>query len=376
VNRLQRTSVIAALAFFIAGCATTQMSNKPMIEEIDFGKLPDTRVVKRYELRNRHGMIARIITYGAILTELHVPDRNGKLTNVVHGFDNFRAYVQGHPHFGATVGRVANRIAKARFTLEGQEYLLASNNGRNHLHGGLFGFDKVLWKAQPTKVDDREVAVAFSYLSRDTEEGYPGNLDVRVTYTLTDNNELRIDYSASTDKPTPVNFTNHSYFNLAGSGDVLEHEMFIAADRYTPVDDELIPTGEIATVKGTPLDFTGPEVIGTRIEQLKPKPGGYDHNYVLNSEGKSLALAARVREPKSGRVMEVLTTEPGIQLYTGNFLQGQVSGLNGHPSERHSGFCLETQHFPDSVNHTNFPSTILRPGKTFKSTTTYRFSTS
>ncbi len=347
-----------------------------MIEETDFGKLPDSRVVKRYELRNRHGMIARITTYGAILTELHVPDRNGKLTNIVHGFNNFRAYAQGHPHFGATVGRVANRIAKARFTLDGQEYLLASNNGSNHLHGGLFGFDKVLWKAQPIKVDDREVAVAFSYFSRDTEEGYPGNLDVRVTYTLTDNNELRIDYSASTDKATPVNFTNHSYFNLAGSGDILEHEMFIAADRYTPVDDELIPTGEIASVKGTPLDFTQPELIGKRIEQLKPRPGGYDHNYVLNSEGKSLALAARVRELKSGRVMEVLTTEPGIQLYTGNFLQGQVNGLNGQPSERHSGFCLETQHFPDSVNHTNFPSTILRPGKTFKSTTTYRFSTS
>ena len=346
-----------------------------MIEEVDFGKLPDTRVVKRYELRNRHGMIARVITYGAILTELHVPDRNGKLTNVVHGFDTFRSYAQGHPFFGATVGRVSNRIGKARFTLDGQEYRLANNNGSNHLHGGLVGFDKVLWKAQPIKVDDREVAVVFTYLSRDAEEGYPGNLDVRVTYTLTDNNELRIDYSATTDKATPVNFTNHSYFNLAGSGDVLGHEMFIAADRYTPVDDELIPTGEIASVKGTPLDFTKPELIGTRIEQLKPRPGGYDHNYVLNSEGKSLALAARVREPNSGRVMEVLTTEPGVQLYTANFLQGQVNGLNGQPSERHSGFCLETQHFPDSVNHPNFPSTILRPGKTFKSTTVYKFST-
>ncbi|HTD87923.1 MAG TPA: aldose epimerase family protein [Candidatus Binatia bacterium] len=375
MNRLQRTSVIAALAFSMAGCATTHMSNKPLIEEIDFGRMPDGRVVKRYELRNRHGMSARIISYGAILTELQAPDRNGAFTNVVHGFSSFRNYIQGHPFFGATVGRVSNRIGKARFTLDGQEYPLASNNGSNHLHGGMIGFDKVLWKAQPIKVDEREVAVVFSYLSRDGEEGYPGNLDVRVTYTLTDNNELRIDYSASADKATPVNITNHSYFNLAGSGDVLGYEMFIAADRYTPVDDELIPTGEIAPVKGTPLDFTTPELIGTRIEQLKPKPGGYDHNYVLNSEGKSLALAARVREPKSGRVMEVLTTEPGIQLYTGNFLQGQVNGLNGQPSERHSGFCLETQHFPDSVNHTNFPSTILRPGKTYKSTTVYRFST-
>lgn len=345
-----------------------------MVEETSFGRLADGRTVKRYELRNRHGMMARIITYGAILTELHVPDRNGRLTNVVHGFDNLRSYVQGHPFFGATVGRVSNRIGKARFTLDGQEYPLANNNGRNHLHGGLIGFDKVLWKAQPIKVDDREVAVVFTYLSRDGEEGYPGNLDVRVTYTITDNNELRIDYSAGTDKPTPVNITNHSYFNLAGTGDILGHELFVAADRYTPVDDELIPTGEIAPVKGTPLDFTKPELIGARIEQLKPKPGGYDHNYVLNSEGKSLALAARVREPSSGRVMEVLTTEPGMQLYTANFLQGQVNGLNGQRSERHSAFCLETQHFPDAVNHPNFPSTILRPGKQYKSTTIFRFS--
>ena len=351
------------------------MSHKPAIEEVDFGRLPDRRVVKRFELRNRHGMSARLMTYGAILTELQVPDRNGKFTNVVHGFDNLRAYLAGHPHFGAICGRVANRIAKARFTLDGQEYLLANNNGPNHLHGGLIGFDKVLWKAKPLKIDDHEVSIVFSYLSRDGEEGYPGNLDVRVTYTLTDKNELRIDYSATTDKATPVNITNHSYFNLAGNGDVLGHEMFITADRCTPVDDELIPTGEIAPVKGSPLDFTKPELIGARIEQLKPKPGGYDHNFVLNDEGKSLALAARVREPKSGRVMEVLTTEPGIQLYTGNFLQGQVRGLNGEPSLQHSGFCLETQHFPDSVNRPNFPSTILRPGKMYKTTTVFKFST-
>lgn len=351
------------------------MSNKPLVEEMEFGRLPDGRVVKRYELRNRHRMMARVTTYGAILTELHVPDRNGGFTNVVHGFDNLRSYVAGHPFFGATVGRVSNRIGKARFTLDGQEYLLANNNGRNHLHGGMVGFDKVLWKAQPIKVDDREVAVVFTYLSRDGEEGYPGNLDVRITYTLTDNNELRIDYSATADKATPVNLTNHSYFNLAGAGEILDHEMFIGADHYTPVDEELIPTGEIAPVKGTPLDFTKPALIGTRIEQLKPKPGGYDHNYVLNSEGKSLALAARVRDPKTGRVLEVHTTEPGIQLYTANFLQGQVSGLNGQRSERHSGFCLETQHFPDSVNHQNFPSTILRPGKVYKSTTIFGFST-
>ena len=351
------------------------MSQKPIVEEIDFGKMPDGRVVKRYELRNRHGAIARVMTYGAILTELHVPDRQGNLTNVVHGFSSLRPYLQGHPFFGAIAGRVANRIGKARFTLDGTEYRLANNNGSNHLHGGLIGFDKVFWKAQPIRVDDHEVAVVFTYLSRDGEEGYPGNLDVRVTYTLTDKNELRIDYVATTDKATPVNLTNHSYFNLAGSGDILDHEMFIAADRYTPVDDELVPTGEIAPVKGTPLDFTKPERIGARIEQLQPKPGGYDHNFVLNSEGKSLALAARVRDPKSGRVMEVLTTEPGMQLYTGNFLTGQVNGLNGQPSQRHSGFCVETQHFPDAVNRPNFPSTIVRPGQAFKSTTVFRFTT-
>ena len=363
------------LALFLAGCASTQMKKTPTIEEVDFGGLPDGRVVKQFELRNRHGMSARIINYGAILTELRVPDRNGQFTNVVHGFANLQSYLQGHPFFGATTGRVANRIAKARFTLDGREFQLAANNGRNHLHGGLRGFDKVLWEAKPITINDREVAVVFRYLSRDGEENYPGNLDVRVTYTLTENNELRIDYNATTDKATPVNITNHSYFNLAGNGDVLEHEVFIAADRYTPVDDELIPTGELAPVKGTPLDFSKPTSIGARIEQLKPKPGGYDHNFVLNSEGKSLAVAARVHEPKSGRVLEVLTTEPGIQLYTGNFLEGKVSGLNGQPSGRHSGFCLETQHFPDSVNHPNFPSTILRPGETYKSTTVFKFST-
>jgi aldose 1-epimerase len=358
----------------LAGCATIQDNRMAKIEEQEFGRLPDGRAVKRFTLRNHQGMSAKMITYGAILTELHVADRDGEFTNVVHGFDSLQAYLQAHPFFGATTGRVANRIARARFTLDGREYELAVNNGKNHIHGGLKGFDKVLWEAKPVIVNEREVAVAFTYLSRDGEEGYPGNLDVRVTYTLTDNNELRIVYSATTDKATPVNITNHSYFNLAGSGDVLAHEVFVAADRYTPVDDELIPTGEIAPVKGTPLDFTKPMPIGARIEQLKPKPDGYDHNFVLGSEGRGLGLATRVIEPKSGRILEVLTTEPGVQLYTGNFLDGRVSGLNGQRSERHSGFCLETQHFPDSVNRPNFPSTILRPGQTYKSTTVFKFS--
>jgi aldose 1-epimerase len=376
VNRLQATAIIALLASFVAGCAGTRGKRMARVEEQAFGRLMGGQTVKRYTLTNRHGMSASIITYGAILTELRVPDRNGNLTNVVHGFDNLQAYVQGHPFFGATTGRVANRIANARFRLDGQEYQLAANNGKNHIHGGIRGFDKVVWEAKPIAVNQREVSVVFTYLSHDAEEGYPGDLDVRVTYTLTDNNELRIDYSASTDKATPVNITNHSYFNLAGSGDVLGHEMFIVADRYTPVDDELIPTGEIAPVKGTPLDFTKPMTIGARIEQLKPKPGGYDHNFVLNSEGKSLALAARVHDPKGGRTLEVLTTEPGIQLYTGNFLDGRVTGLNGQRSTQHTGFCLETQHFPDSVNRPNFPSTILRPGQTYKSTTIFKFSAS
>jgi aldose 1-epimerase len=292
---------------------------------------------------------------------------------VVHGFDNLEQYAKGHPGFGATIGRFGNRIARARFTLDGREYTLAANNGRNHLHGGLKGFDKVVWDARSLPATDHEAAVQFRYLSKDGEEGYPGNLSVTVTYTLTDDNALRIDYEATTDKATPVNLTNHSYFNLAGEGDVLDHEVMIAADRYTPVDDELIPTGEITSVKGTPLDFTRPMQIGARIEQLKPKPGGYDHNYVLNRDGKALALAARATEPKSGRGMEVLTTEPGMQLYTGNFLDGKYTGVGGVAYGRHSGLCLETQHFPDSVNRPNFPSTILRPDETFESTTVFKF---
>jgi aldose 1-epimerase len=319
-------------------------------------------------------MVARITAYGAILTELRAPDRYGRVANVVHGFDNLEQYVKGHPGFGATIGRFGNRIARARFTLDGKEYTLAANNGRNHLHGGLKGFDKFVWEAKPLPAGDHEAAVQFTYSSKDGEEGYPGNLSVTVPYTLTDDNELRIDYHATTDRATPVNLTNHSYFNLAGDGDVLDHEVMIAGDRYTPVDDELIPTGEIAGVKGTPLDFTKPMRIGARIEQLKPRPGGYDHNFVLNGGGKSLALAARVTEPKSGRVMEVLTTEPGIQFYTGNFLDGKYTGVSGVVYGRHSGFCLETQHFPDSVNRPNFPSTILRPGGTLKSTTVLKFS--
>jgi aldose 1-epimerase len=343
---------------------------------VDFGKTADGVPVDLYVLTNTKGSTAKVITYGAILTELHVADRDGKFDDVVLGFDNLKEYLAGHPMFGATVGRVANRIAKGKFTLDGKEYTLALNSGPNSIHGGRKGFDKVVWKAQALPKPDG-VAVQFNYRSPDGEEGYPGNLQATVTYALTNDNELRITYTAATDKATPVNLTNHSYFNLAGAkaGDVLDHVMMLAADEYTPADNTLIPTGEIKSVRGTPLDFTSPTPLGARIAELKPNPGGYDHNYVVRNGGKSLVLAARIYEPKSGRVMELFTTEPGVQLYTANFLDGKRKGKDGVAYGKHQAFCLETQHFPDSVNHPNFPSVILRPGETYKQTTVYKFST-
>jgi len=352
------------LVVVILGAALAEAAGEALkrIEENHFGRMPDGSPVMQFTLRNAKGIAAKFISYGATLTELQAPDGNGALSNVVLGATTLEPYLKGF-NAAAVIGRVANRIAKARFTLDGVEYTLAANNGPNHIHGGHVGFAKVVWQAKALPVGPRDAAVQFTYLSKDGEEGYPGNLTVKVTYTLTDDNELRIDYEATTDKATPVNLTNHAYFNLAGSGDVLEHELWLAADRYTPADEQLIPTGEIARVKGTPLDFTTPTRIGARIEQLKPNPNGYDHNFVIrDGGGKSLVVAARVTEPKSGRVMEVRTTEPGVQLYTGNHLQ-------------HGALCLETQHYPDSVNKPNFPSTILRPGKTFKSTTVFAFST-
>jgi aldose 1-epimerase len=344
---------------------------KSTVHTPNFGKLPDGTAADLFTLTNANGLIAKVTNYGAIITELHVPDRQGKLGDVVLGFDHLAPYLHRHPYFGATVGRVANRIAKAQFTLDGQTCKLAANNGPNHLHGGLKGFDKVMWKAQPMP----GAAVKFTYTSADGEEGYPGKLEVAVVMALTDANDLRIDYTATTDKPTPVNLTNHSYFNLAGEGTVLAHELTLAADYYTPVDGGLIPTGEIAAVKGTPMDFTSPQPIGARFSQLPGNESGYDHNFVLRGGGKSLAPAARVFEPKSGRVMEALTTEPGVQLYTANFLDGSLTGKRGVVYRQHSAFCLETQHYPDSVNQPKFPSTILRPGQTYRHTTVYRFST-
>jgi aldose 1-epimerase len=347
---------------------------QPGVAKKPFGKTADGTPVDLYVLTNSNGMVAKIMSYGVTVTELHVPDAAGKVEDVVLGFDDLDGYLKGHPFFGCIAGRVANRIAKGRFTLDGKEYKLAVNNGPNSLHGGKKGFDKVVWTGEAHRLTEA-AAVRFSYLSPDGEEGYPGNLKVTVTYTLTDQNELKIDYTATTDKATPVNLTNHSYFNLAGakSGDVLAQELMLAADNYTPTDATLIPTGEIRPVKGTPLDFTKPTPIGARIRELKAT-NGYDHNFVINGGGKELTLGARARDPKSGRVMEMWTTEPGVQLYTANGLDGSLKGKGGVAYVRHAGFCLEAQHFPDSVNHPEFASVILRPGQTYKQTTLYRFS--
>ncbi len=375
-------SVVAVMATsgFVASGSETHATDGPQgqrsCEKMDFGKTPEGTPVEMYVLSNGK-MTVKVITYGAIVTEINVPDRNGKLADVVLGFENLEGYLGGHPYFGAATGRVANRIAKARFTLEGKEYKLAANNGPNTLHGGIKAFDKVVWKASEVSGPPGP-AVKMSYLSPDGEEGFPGNLSVTVTYTVTADNALRIDYAATTDKPTPVNITNHSYFNLAGpaAGSVLGHELMLAADLYTPVDDTLIPTGEITSVQGTPLDFTRPATLGSRIAELKGEPGGYDHNYVLRSGGKELSLAARVTEPVSGRILEMFTTEPAVQLYTANFLDGTLKGKHEVVYKKQQAFCLEAQHYPDSANQPKFPSTILRPGSTYTQTTIYKFSAS
>jgi len=338
-----------------------------------FGRLPDGKEVEAFILTNSHGLRAKIMTYGATLISLETPDRNGQLADIVLGHNNLEGYLkrETNPYFGATVGRYANRLAKGRFILNGKEYHLATNDGPNHLHGGLNGFDRVLWKGEPFK-EEQALGVKFSYLSPDGEEGYPGNLEVVVTYRLTEDNELRINYEAKTDQPTIVNLTHHSYFNLAGEGQgsILDHELLINADYFTPVDSELIPTGEISPVKGTPFDFTTPKPIGAEIDQV---PGGYDHNFVLRQGESSLRLAAQLYEPKSGRLMEIFTTEPGLQFYSGNFLNGSIKGKSGRAYQKHYGLCLETQHFPDSPNRPNFPSTELRPGEEYASVTVHRF---
>ncbi len=348
------------------------------VQKQPFGATSDGHKADIYTLTNTHGVHARITNYGGTIVSLDVPDRKGRLGDVELGFDTLEQYIKDSPHFGCICGRYANRIAKGRFVLDGVEYTLAVNNGPNHLHGGRKGFDKMIWNAEPVE-QAGAVGVRMTYLSHDGEEGYPGNLSCTLTYLLTHDNKLQIDYEARTDKPTPINLTNHSYFNLAGhgNGDILNHVLTIHADRFTPTDETQIPTGELRSVKGTPMDFTQPVPIGARIGLDDPQlriGRGYDCNWVLNSGGGSLAPAAEVYEPNSGRVMKVLTTEPAIQLYTANHLDGHHVGKGGKRYVRHGALCLETQHYPDSPNKPHFPSTILRPGKAFRSTTVYAFS--
>ena len=367
------TSLLTAALLFSAGCGTIQPKEKNMtrLQEQNWGTV-DGQPVRLFTLTNRKGTVVKVTNYGLIITDIQTADRNGQLGHIVLGFDTLDQYLKGHPFFGAIAGRVANRIAKGRFALDGQEYTLAINNGPNHLHGGKKGFDKQVWDVKTPPAHEHAQSLEFHYFSKDGEEGYPGNLDVTVTYTLTDDDELRTEYRAKTDKATPINLTNHSYFNLAGSGDTLDTEVQIWADRYTPTDDTLIPIGELAPVQGTPLDFRTAKTMRRDLEPLKKAPGGYDHNFVLNNGGKSLALAARAHEPKSGRILEVLTTEPGIQLYNGIGL-GKDVGHDGTLYVKFGGFCLETQHFPDAINHPTFPSTVLRPGATYATTTVFKF---
>jgi len=357
----------------------TEAEARKQVTKRPFGQTAEGAAVELYTLTNQNGLEVAITNYGGAVVSIKAPDRNGNLADVVLGFDTLDGYLKEHPYFGSLIGRYGNRIGKGRFTLNGVAYVLARNNGENHLHGGLKGFDKVVWKPVEATAKDAQTLV-LSYLSKDGEEGYPGNLSVTVTYSLNDANELRIDYAATTDKDTVVNLTNHSYFNLAGQGqgDILGHQVMTNADRFTPVDAGLIPTGELRSVEGTPFDFRKPTAIGARINQADQqlKLGrGYDHNFVLNRETEGLALAARVTEPGSGRVLEVLTTEPGLQFYTGNFLDGTIRGKGGKVYGQRYGFCLETQHFPDSPNKPSFPSTVLKPGQRYQSTTVYRFST-
>jgi aldose 1-epimerase len=380
---VKRYTGIAALtlcvALTLAGETYGGTGAKPVKKQA-FGKTAEGEKVDLYVLTNKSGVEATITNYGATLVSLKAPDRHGKLVDVVLGYDSLDGYLTDKAYFGSIVGRYANRIAGGKFTLNGVTYTLARNAGENHLHGGIKGFNKAVWVGKDVSTEN-EPSLQLSYLSKDGEEGYPGNLEVQVVYTLTDRNELKIDYTATTDKDTVVNLTNHAYFNLAGqgAGDILEHQMMLRADRFTPVRAGSIPTGELRSVDGLPFDFRRSTAIGARInqddEQLKLGTG-YDHNWVVNDAGKGgPSLAAQVYEPKTGRVLEVWTTEPGIQFYTGNFLDGTIRGKGGHAYNRRSGFCLETQHFPDSPNHPEFPSTVLKPGSRFRSTTIFKFST-
>ncbi|HTK29812.1 MAG TPA: aldose epimerase family protein [Vicinamibacterales bacterium] len=351
---------------------------QPALRRAPFGRTADGQPVEIFTLTNGAGLEVRTMSYGATIVSLRVPDRDGRAADVVLGFDTFDEYVtKKPPYFGAVVGRYGNRIAKGRFTLDGRTYTLATNNGPNHLHGGVRGFDKVVWSAAPFEREGT-VGVVYSYTSRDGEEGYPGTLKAQVTYTIGAGRALTVDYEAETDKATPVNLTQHSYFNLAGegSGDILGHRLTIHASRFTPVDATLIPTGVLAPVAGTPFDFTSPHAIGDRIAADDPQlknGNGYDHNWVIDRDAPGLEPAAHLADPSSGRTLDVSTTEPGVQFYSGNFLDGTIAGKAGHVYGRRSGLCLETQHFPDSPNHDGFPSTIVRPGTPYSSKTVFAF---
>jgi aldose 1-epimerase len=367
----------------LVGCSSMPIPTNTggTISQAPFGKMPDGTPVEIYTLRNSKGTEARIMTYGGIVQSLKVPDKNGKFDDVVLGYGNLDGYLanKGNPYFGALIGRYGNRIGGAKFTLEGKTYTLATNNGPNSLHGGIKGFDKVVWQARSLLTPDGP-ALELTYLSKDGEEGFPGNLKVTAVYTLTDNNELHVYFTATTDKPTVCNLTQHSYFNLRGqgNGDILGHEVYINSDKTTPVDKELITTGTFAPVDGTPFDFRKPTTIGARIndpdQQLQFGPG-YDHNWVINKPMGKLGLQARVYEPTTGRVLEVWSTEPGLQFYAGNFLDGTITGKDGKVYPRRSGFAMEPQHYPDSPNKPIFPTTELKPGETYQNTIMYRFST-
>ncbi|GAB3493346.1 galactose mutarotase [Spirosoma knui] len=377
-KRLTLFSSLLALTMLSSCNSNKESDQKAGIEKTSFGQLADGQEADIYTLRNEAGMEAKITNYGGILVSLTAPDKNGTFEDVTLGFDSLATYEKGSPFFGALVGRYGNRIAKGKFTLDGKEYTLATNNMGNHLHGGLKGFDKVLWTATP--VEGNEPALKLAYTAKDGEEGYPGNLSVEVTYTLQKDNALKIDYKATTDKPTVVNLTNHSYFNLtAGKSDILGHELTINADRFVPVNETLIPTGELKPVAGTPFDFTKSAVVGARINDstdTQIKYGlGYDHCWVFTDNSNKLKQGATVYEPTSGRMMEVLTTEPAVQFYTGNFLDGTLTGKGNVVYKKRTGLCLETEHYPDSPNQPKFPTTTLKPGETYQTTTVYKFST-
>lgn len=377
-------TLIALLLIAVAcGTATQQENNQSetsamQITQTSYGTTEDGTPVDLFTLENENGIEMKVTNYGGIITELKVPDKNGNLGDVVLGFDSLNTYIESNPFFGALVGRYGNRIANGKFTLDGEEYTLVQNNGPNHLHGGTKGFDKVVWEAETAETEDGP-QLKLSYLSPHMEEGYPGTLEVEVIYTLTNEDAVRIDYKATTDRKTILNLTNHSYFNLSNDPGslILDHEVMINADQFVPVDNTLIPTGELQSVEGTPMDFTEPTAIGARIEEDYEQlqvGRGYDHCWVINGEPGELRLGATVYEPNSGRFMEMLTTEPGVQFYTGNFLNGSHTGKGGVVYEQRSGFCLETEHFPDSPNQPNFPSVELNPGETYQTTTVYKFS--